>query len=118
LPPKPRWTVPLNFRTQDGDLLARALEIAKREQSTLTEVLRIALRRYVSSIGATPAEGILKLDSFVEVSKTAPFEEKLLTREDVRGFTDEELLCLARQSRARKQSLEMELRRRKFFFQW
>jgi len=43
---------------------------------------------------------------------------KLLTPEDLKLWTDSDVLTLAKQIRSRKQELDFELRKRGYFFQW
>jgi hypothetical protein len=118
MPPKARWCHPVNFRSEDGDLLAKAIEIAKHDQTTLTEMIRTAMRNYVQS-KALP-EGTPRLDSFFVESSVAfaLLEEKLLGIQEVQKFSDEELLRLSKRTRARQQTLEAELRKRGFYFRW
>lgn len=114
---KPRFVHPLNFRLEDKPILDQAIEIAKREGTNLTEVVRIALAEYTSRIGT---KSTAKMDEFLKDSSYRAFPEfsRILKPEELGTWTDAEVLMLAKMTRSRKQELHMELRRRGFYFEW
>ena len=116
MPPKPRWTHPVNFRSEDKEILEGALKVARNEGSNLTNIIRDALRLYVSS--KLLSEGTLKLDQFVDNSKLSHFRERPLTLEEIKSWSDEEVLRLAKQIRGKQQQLQFELKKRGFYFSW
>jgi len=115
--PQPRWTVPVNIRSQDKQILDMALKIAESDRTDLTTVFRRALTEYVRTRLGTPAESrSTRIDEYVDSSFR--LHSKLLTPEDLKRWTDSDVLTLAKQIRSRKQELDFELRRRDYYFQW
>ncbi len=114
---KPRWVHPLNFRQEDKAVLDAAILIGKDEGSSLTGVIRSALKEYVSSKnGQTP---LLKIDDFIEGSLNSSYDYKRqLSPKELEELTDESVLHMARLIRARKEELESDLRRRGYYFRW
>jgi len=107
----------LNFRLEDKAVLDAAILIGKDEGSSLTGVIRTALKEYVSSkIRQTP---LLKIDDFIEDSPDPSYDyERLLSPKELEVLTDESVLHMARLIRARKEELEFDLRRRGYHFRW
>jgi len=117
---KPRWVHPLNFREQDKVVLDQALELAKREGSDLTNVIRKALQEYTQRMSANNAS-LTKMDVFLtDVEYRAyPQYTKVLTPEELEEWSDSDLLTFAKFTRSRKQEIQAELQRRGFyFFEW
>jgi len=117
---KPRWTFPLNFRVEDKSTLDTATEIAKRRGSDLTSVIRLALQEYVQRNKAGLANET-KIDQFVgdPSFKALPSYTRLLKPEELRGWTNDEVIYLSKLVRSRKEELEAELLRRGYLmFRW
>jgi len=114
--PQPRWTVPVNMRSQDKEVLDSALRIAKSEGSDITSVFRTALAEFVRT--RTRSEG-RRMDEFLDSSTTSDLNcNRILTPGELRTWSEVEILVAARVVRARKQELDSELRRRGYFFKW
>jgi hypothetical protein len=108
---------PLNFRQEDKAVLDAAILIGKDEGSSLTGVIRTALKEYVSSKNGRAS--LLKIDDFIEGSLKSSYDYKRqLSPKELEEFTDESVLHMARQVRARKEELESDLRRRGYYFRW
>ena len=112
---KPRWVHPLNFREQDKAILDASVLIARREGSDLTNVIRDALREYTTS--KLKNDQRQKLDIFISDVGLASYK-RLLIPEELKAWSDAEVLDLAKLIRARKQELELELVRRGYYFRW
>ena len=116
--PKFRWTHPQNFRSQDKALLDASLDIAQRERTDLTNVIRKALQEYV----ALHSEKVgSRLDEFIKdpMFRALPPITRLLTPKELGEWSDESLLMVARNVKARKMELDGELKRRGFLqFRW
>lgn len=117
MPLKPRWVHPLNFRAQDKETLDAALQIAKKDGTNLTEIIRIALKEYAEKHGLEACA--TKMDSFLEKNPALkPEYLEILTPALLKAWSDGEVLGFARQVRARRQEIEAELRRRGYRFEW
>jgi len=98
--------------------LDASLVIVQLEHTDLTNLIRKALHEYVAlhSEKAGP-----RLDEFIKdpTFKALPPITKLLTPQELREWTDETLLLIARYLRSRKMELDCELRKRGFLqFRW
>ena len=116
---QPHFTVPVNIRARDRPLIDAAMEIAQRENKQLTSVFREALAEYVQR--RKPGEGSLKLEQYFDsqvITSSATSLEKVLVPSELYGWSDPDLLCLARKVRARASELELELKKRRIFFRW
>jgi hypothetical protein len=115
--PQPRWTVPVNIRQQDKSVLDAALTIAESDRTDITTVFRNALAEYVKARSGTQGDNeSRKIDEYLDSSFR--MHSKLLTPEDLKRWTDSDVLTLAKQIRSRRQELDFELRKRGYFFQW
>jgi hypothetical protein len=116
---KPRWVHPLNFREQDKQLLDASLDIAQREHTDLTNLIRESLKEYVtlhSERNKSP-----RIDEYIQdpTLKALPPITKLLTPNELEEWSDETLLLTARYVKARRMELDSELKRRGFLeFRW
>ena len=114
---KARWIISVNFRETDQMVLEAANEIALREDTSLTEILRTALRQYVDArtytLGSTK-----KMDEFLDRINIDPQYLQLLTPSALKGWEDTQILSFARQLRARKEEISFELKRRGYLFDW
>jgi hypothetical protein len=118
--PKFRWTHPQNFRSQDKALLDASLDIAQRERTDLTNVIRRALQEYVAHHSEREMSDP-RLDEFIKdpMFKALPSISRILTPKELGEWGDESLLLVARNVRARKMELDGELKRRGFLqFMW
>jgi hypothetical protein len=116
---KPRWVVPLNFRSEDKPLLDNAVLLAKKEELNLTGIIRDALLEYTRKrLGHCETTGTRKIDEFVGTELKRDFHSGILTREELKTWKDSDLLYVAKSIRARKQELEIELRKRGYRFVW
>lgn len=118
--PKFRWTHPQNFRSQDKSLLDASLDIAQRERTDLTNVIRKALQEYVAH-HSEKERSVSKLDEFIKdpTFKALPPITRLLTPKELGEWSDETLLLVARYLRSRRMELDCELKRRGFLeFRW
>jgi hypothetical protein len=113
---KPRWVHPLNFREEDKETLDAALQIAKSDGSSLTDVIRIALKEYAGS-RLRGNQDTIKMDDFLR-STVNPQYLEILTPTVLKEWTDNEVLTFAKLVRARRQEIEHELRKRGYFFEW
>jgi hypothetical protein len=114
--PQPRWTVPINMRSQDKPILDAALRIAKNEGSDITTVFRTALSEFVRT--RTLPEGE-KMDKFLDNSEMSdPIYNRILTPGELKKWTDSDLLSVSKRVKARREELDFELRRRGYFFKW
>jgi len=118
--PQPRWTIPVNIRQQDKPILDAAFVIAKTEGINITNVFRNALTEYVRVRQKASKHGASeRMDNYLGLSSFGlVVHSNLLTPEDLRQWTDADVLTVAKQVRARKQELESELRRRGYYFRW
>ncbi|HXQ92832.1 MAG TPA: hypothetical protein VN739_07475 [Nitrososphaerales archaeon] len=67
--PQPRWTVPVNIRPQDKEILDMALTIVESDRTDLTTVFRRALAEYVKTRLGTPGEsGATRIDEYLNSS--------------------------------------------------
>jgi hypothetical protein len=66
---KPRYVFPLNFRSEDLEILNAAVQIAKDEASDLTAIMREALRQYTKSKLKSVN---IKMDAFLDHVVTDP----------------------------------------------
>jgi hypothetical protein len=115
---KPRWVHAQNFRLEDKEILERALMIAEREKTDLTHIIRIALSQYVKKVDLRE-DKLRKLDEFLSDSQFVdPYYGQVLTPERLKQWEDGEVLQLAKKIRGRKEELEAELRRRRYYFRW
>jgi len=115
--PRPRWTVPVNMRSQDKDVLDAAMRIAKSEGSDITTVFRTALAEFVRTRASQTAGR--KMDEFLDNSEMAnPVYQKILTPVMLGKWSVDEIFHAAKLVRSRKQELDFELRRRGYFFSW
>jgi len=108
---------PVNFRQEDKAVLDAAILIGKDEGSSLTGVIRTALKEYVSSkVRQAP---LIKIDDFFDGSINSSEDYKqILDPKELEALTDESVLYMARLIRARKEELEYDLRRRGYYFRW
>jgi len=117
---KARFTFPLNFRDSDREILEALEQIAKRNETNLTTIIRGALKEYALGKSGKIADTI-KIDSFfgdnVTIDKLPAFQ-KVNSPEMFRQISDSELLTFAKMIRSRKQETEGELRKRRFYFTW
>jgi hypothetical protein len=65
---KPRWLHPQNFRGEDREILQAALDIAERDKTDLTGIIRTALAEYVKKAQQRPGKNS-KLDEFLKDSQ-------------------------------------------------
>jgi len=116
LAPQPRWTIPINIRSQDKPIMDALLEIAVNNRSDITNVVRSALAEYVKRLGSGgESQATSKVDHYLD----SPFAvTKILTPGELNQWTDSDVLALAKVIRARQQELEFELRRRGYRFSW
>lgn len=117
---KPRWVHPLNFREQDKPVLDQAMELAKREGTDLTNVIRRALQEYVQRTTAVSSSSA-KMDAFLQDGEYRAYPQytKVLTPEELKEWSDPDLLAFAKFTRSRKQEIHAELKRRGFYmFEW
>ena len=113
--PQARWTVPVNIRPRDKPILDAAVALAEKEGTDITTVFRNAVAEYVRTKLA--GNGISrKMDDYFDSSLHSPL--KLLSREELKQWTDSDVISAAKQVRARKHELESELRRRGYYFRW
>jgi hypothetical protein len=116
---KPRWVVPLNFRFEDKPLLDSVVLLAKKEELNLTGIIRDALLEYTRKrLDLCETSGTHKIDEFVGTDLKRDFPSGILTREELKTWKDSDLLDVAKSVRARKQELEIELRKRGYHFIW
>src|ERR1017187_1816083 len=102
--PQPRWTLPINMRSQDKPVLDAALAIAKIEGTDITTIVRTALAEFVKT--KARAEG-RKMDEFLDGSAISnPISNRVLTPYELRRWTENDLLNAARIVRARKEELD------------
>jgi hypothetical protein len=117
--PQPRWTVPVNMRAQDKQVLDAALSIAKNEGRDITSVFRMALAEFVKTRSGVNEER--KMDEFLvntsEISVNRLYN-RVLTPGELKGWSDASLVDSAKLVRARKQELDSELRKRGYFLKW
>ena len=112
--PQARWTVPINFRERDKPVLDDILEIARNDRSDITNVVRNALAEYVKMRLAPMGEsGKTHLDTYLNSPLAVT---KVLRPGDLMYWQDSDLLSLAKIIRARREELEIELRRRGYRF--
>jgi hypothetical protein len=115
---KPRWVHPQNFREEDREILQAALDIAERDKTDLTGVIRTALSEYVKKSQQQSGK-YSKLDEFLKDSQfVGENYSEILTPVRLKQWETEELLDFAKKIRARKEELEAELRRRRYYFRW
>ena len=117
---KPRWVHPLNFREQDKQLLDASIETAEKERIDFTSLCRRALQEYVD-LHFERDDCIPKLDEYLKDPsfKALPPITRLFTPEELGEWSDETLLLVAKNVRARKMELDSELKKRSFLlFQW
>jgi len=115
--PQPRWTVPVNFRAQDKSILDAALNIAKSQETDITSIFRTALVEFVRR--KSQGTEVRKMDEFLDDSKKSVTScNEVLTPMQLKIWSDEDLLNMARRVRSRKFELDHELRRRGFFLTW
>ena len=117
---KPRWVHPLNFREQDKQLLDASIETAEKERIDFTSLCRRALQEYVD-LHFEKDDCIPKLDEYLRDPsfKALPSITRLFTPKELGGWSDETLLLVAKNVRARKMELDSELKKRSFLlFQW
>jgi hypothetical protein len=114
--PQPRFTFPVSFRQVDKPVFDALVAIAHEEKCDVTRVFRTALTEFVK----TRAQGAgRKLDEFLDDSAMAePIYNRVLTPLELKAWKESEVLSAARLVRARKDELEMELKRRGYFFRW
>lgn len=113
-----RWTHPQNFRSQDKAILDASLAIAQREHTDLTNLIRTALREYVEQHAE---ETVPKLDEYIRdpTYKALPPITKILTPSELKEWSNDSLLLVARHLRSRKMELDAEIRKRGFLeFRW
>src|ERR1022692_2468040 len=114
--PQPRWTVPINMRSQDKPVLDAALAIAKIEGTDITTIVRTALAEFVKT--KARAEG-RKMDEFLDHSEMSnPIYNRVLTAHELRRWSESDLLDAAKVVRARREELDSELRKRGHYFRW
>ncbi|MFI5420242.1 MAG: hypothetical protein ACHQ1H_04685 [Nitrososphaerales archaeon] len=113
---QPHFTVPVNIRPQDRLLMDAALEIVRNENKSMTWLFRQALQEYVEKrkIG----KGSLRLEEYFETLRPQATGslEKVLSREELAKWGDQELLATAKKVKARVEELQAELKRRGFLF--
>ncbi|HXQ91791.1 MAG TPA: hypothetical protein VN739_02200 [Nitrososphaerales archaeon] len=115
--PQPRWTIPINMRSRDKPMLDAALEIAKIEGLDLTSIFRNALQEYITSrLDSLKDDGIKKMEEYLDSSSV--LHSLLLSPDKLKGWTDSEVVTFAKLIRARKEELEIELRKRDYYFRW
>jgi len=117
--PKPRWVVPLNFRSEDKPLLDNVLFLAKKEELHITDIIRDTLLEYTKrKLDLCEASGTHRIDEFLASNLRQGSLSGILTREELKTWQDSDVTNFAKMVRARKQELEIELRRRGFYFSW
>ncbi|HXQ92644.1 MAG TPA: hypothetical protein VN739_06530 [Nitrososphaerales archaeon] len=79
---KPRYVFPLNFRSEDLELLNAAVKIAKDETSDLTTVMREALLQYTKS---KLKSGNIKMDEFLDHAKVDDVFRNMLSPTELKG---------------------------------
>ena|SRR5579872_3710919 len=119
--PKSRWVFPINFREQDQQILETLTRIAREEETTLTDIVRTALKEFTAC--RARGNGITKMDLFLENDadfkiRNNPTYQEILTPDRLHRWQNEELLRFSRAVRSRKFELEAELRLRGFWFRW
>jgi hypothetical protein len=117
--PQPRFSFPVSFRAVDKPIFDALVGIAREERCNLTSVFRTALTEFVKS-RTEKEQAWRKLDEFL-VNNSAmaePIYNRILTPSELRSWTDSEVLCAAKLVRARKEELDLELRRRGYLFRW
>ena len=116
---KPRWVVPLNFRLEDKPLLDDIMFLAKKEELNITDIIRDALIEHTrKKLDLREKSGTHKIDEFMVSDSRENSFVKVFTRDELKSWQDGEVLNVAKTVRARKQELEMELRKRGFYFVW
>jgi hypothetical protein len=116
---KPRWVVPLNFRSEDKALLDNAMFLAKKEELNITEIIRNALTEYTRrKLNLSEAAESHKIDEFLVSNSRENSIPNILTREELKSWQDSDVLSVAKMVRARKQELEIELRKRGYYLVW
>jgi hypothetical protein len=117
--PKPRWVVPLNFRSGDKLLLDSVLFLAKKEEVHITDIIRDALLEYTKrKLDLCETSGTHRIDEFLASNLREGSLSGILTREELKTWQDSDVTHFAKMVRARKQELESELRRRGHHFPW
>jgi hypothetical protein len=116
---KPRWVVPLNFRSGDKPLLDNVIFLAKKEELRITDIIRDALIEYTRrKLDLCEASGTHRIDEFIASNFKEDSLSGILTREQLKTWQDSDVINFAKMVRARKQELEFELRRRGYHFSW
>ncbi|MDA4130036.1 MAG: hypothetical protein OK457_04645 [Thaumarchaeota archaeon] len=116
---KPRYVLPLNFRGEDKPLLDQIVLLAKKEDESITSVVRSALNEFAQRRRtALEQGGMHKIEEFC--SPVAQFSvNEMLTPSDLKVWEDDEVLAAAKRVRSRKQELEAELKKRGYHnFSW
>jgi len=114
--PQPRWTIPVNMRSQDKPILDAAMSIARSEGSDITTVFRAALANFVRTRVRIEAG---TMDQFLRESEmSSQVFNHVLTPVQLKNWSENSLLDSAKLVRSRKQELDSELRRRGYFFKW
>ncbi len=111
------WTIPVNMRLEDKPVLDAALNIAKEERTDITKIFRTALSEFVGRRAGSA--DTRKIDEFLD--KRAMSDRicnQILKPAELRNWSDENLLEIAKVVRARLEELDSELRRRGYFFRW
>jgi hypothetical protein len=116
---KPRWVVPLNFRSEDKPLLDNVMFLAKKGDLNVTDIIREALLDYTrNKLDLYEASGTHKMDEFVGSNFMKDSLAGILTPKELKTWQDTDVLNYAKKVRARKQEMELELRRRGYYFIW
>jgi len=98
-------------------MLDAALEIAKIEGLDLTSIFRNALQEYITSrLDSLKDDGIKKMEEYLDSSSV--LHSLQLSPDKLKRWTDSEVVTFAKLIRARKEELEIELRKRDYYFRW
>jgi hypothetical protein len=115
--PRPRYTISLNLRSQDQNVLEALTRIAQKQGCTLTTLCRDVLADFVKQSGAEVSSN-QKLDGFLASSNSLENMYRVLTPAELKTWTNNDLLYYARLIRSRKYEIESALRARGFWFKW
>jgi len=88
--------------------------LAKKEELHLTVIIRHALLEYTRK--KLDLDETRKIDEFVGTDSKKDFSSSILTQEELQTWEDSKVLKVAKSIRARKQEVEIELRKRGYHF--
>jgi hypothetical protein len=93
--------------------------LAKKEDIHVTDVIRDALLDYTrKKLDPCEALGTHKMDEFVATNFMKDSLCDILTPKELKTWQDADVVNFAKKVRARKQELELELRRRGYYLSW